>query len=145
MALKVCMWVHGNIVQVEKKADKILRIGWGTKVNQQFSVNWFHIPIATPVILDDIRPLLIKAFVLYKAGGGTKVTNIHVYDGKTKVKAIDGLSLSGDHSGAIDASNSWVIDPPITIKYGLGISIGVSFGDEGEILFTAAGADFKKP
>ena len=73
------------------------------------------------------------------------MTNIHVYDGPTKIRAFDGLALSGDHSNAIDASNNWDITPPVEVKYGLGISVGVAFGDNGEILFTTAGADLKKP
>ncbi len=145
MALKAAMWVHGNTVQVEKTANEILRMGWGTTVHQNYSLNWFHFPVTTPVILDEIRPLLTKVFVFYKAGGGTKVTNIHVYDGPTKIRAFDGLALSGNHGDTIDGANSWDIKPPVEVKYGLGISVEVAFGDNGEILFTTAGADFKKP
>lgn len=160
MALKAAMWVHGTIVKVEypeKLApvsyDGLIRRGWGTHFwGKENTTNWFHIPITTPVIIDDIRPPLVKVFVFYKTNGWAKITNVHVYDGQRKVKAFDGLALSGDHSGGIDASNSWVIDPPITILYGLGISVGVEFGPQDnigipwpEILFTTAGADFKKP
>jgi len=112
--------------------------------------NWFHFPMPTPVILDDIRPPLIKVFVFYKTFAWVDVTNIHLYDGPRRIKTFDGLALSGDHSGGIDASNSWVIDPPITVMYGLGISVGVRFGNRDSstypgILFTSAGADFKRP
>ncbi|MCJ7515532.1 MAG: hypothetical protein MUO89_06150 [Dehalococcoidia bacterium] len=161
MPLKAAMWVHGTIVEVEYperlapvSIDGLVRRGWGTHFwGNENTANWFHIPITTPVILDDIRPPLIKVFVFYKTEGNAKITNIHVYDGRSRVKAFDGLALSGDHSGGggVDASNSWVVEPPITILYGLGISVGVEFGSQvnidipwPEILFTTAGADFKK-
>ena len=160
MPLKAAMWVHGTIVEVEYperlapwSTDGLVRKGWGTHFwGKENTNNWFHIPITTPVILDDIRPPLVKVFVFYKTEGYAKITNVHVWDGPKKVKAFDGLSLSGNHSGGIDANNSWVINPPITIAFGLGISVGVEFGPKDaidipwpEILFTTAGADFKKP
>jgi len=77
------------------------------------------------------------------------ITNLHLYDGPTQVKAFDGLSLTGDHSTGIDSSNSWQIDPPITILFGLGNSVGMRFPPvthiPSQILFTTAGADFITP
>jgi hypothetical protein len=106
--------------------------------------NWFHIPIPTPVILDDRRPKLTKVFVFFKTTDA-KIDRIHFYDGPTAFKVIDDLNLQGEHSRAIDTSNSWKIDPPLEIKYGLGISVYVRStvrDRQGEILFTTAGADF---
>ncbi len=160
MALKAAMWVHGTIVEAEYPenlapvyGDGIVRRGWGTHFwGKENTKNWFHIPFTNPVILDDMRPQLIKVFVLYKTEGWAKITNIHVFDGPRRVKEFNGLTLSGNHSGGIDASNSWNVNPPITIASGLGISVGVEFGPKDnvdipwpEILFTTAGADFQKP
>lgn len=158
MSLKAAMWVHGTIVEVEYPKnldgdliDGLARKGWGTYFwGKENTTNWFHIPMTTPVILDGVRPQLEKVFVFYKTGGWTKITNIHVYDGVRTVKEFNGLSLTGAHHDGIDAENSWEINPPITILYGLGISVGVEFGPhviEGwpAILFTTAGADFKEP
>jgi|WetSurSiteA1Bulk_404760.scaffolds.fasta_scaffold177303_1 hypothetical protein len=160
MVLKAAMWVHGTNVEVEYpellasySIDGMAKKGWGTHFwGKENTRNWFHIPFTTPVILDDIRPQLVKIFVFYKTNGWAKITNVHVYDGPRKVKWFDNLSLSGDHSGGIDASNSWNITPPLTIAYGMGLSVGVEFGPKDavdipwpEILFTTVGADFQKP
>ena len=155
MALKAAMWAHGTIVQVEFPerlvANGLIQKGWGAHIQGlPGTTNWFHFPITTPVILDDVRSALGKVFVLYATVGPARITDVHVYDGPKRVKAIDGLYLSGDHSVGIDASNSWAIDPPITIFLGLGISVGVEFGlaripPAPEILFTAAGADLVVP
>jgi hypothetical protein len=162
MPLKAAMWIHGNIVQVEFPERLIdipevgktgFRRGWGTLFQgprdprPESLQNWFHFPMPTPVILDDIRPQLVKVFVFYKATFA-EITHIHLYDGPIIVRAFD-VSLGGDHSTTIDASNSWVIDPPITIFFGLGISVGVMFHPvsiaPNELLFTTAGADFVTP
>lgn len=115
--------------------------------------NWFHVPIATPVILDGVRPKLQKVFVFYKAGLAL-ITNLHIWDGSRIVKSFNNLALTGDHSANIDNDNTWDINPPITILFGLGLSIGVQFLQDnpsdpnnpfGSILFTTAGADFHVP
>lgn len=63
-----------------------------------------------------------------------------------------------DHGWTIDAHNTWVLDAPLVIAFGLGISVGVEFDSKtitggeapipnylGKILFTTAGADFQAP
>jgi len=145
MGLKAAMWVHGNIVRAENPPDFETRRGWGIQFGGRAKINWFHIPLTTPVILDSVRPKLAKIFVFYKTNGAT-IKSIHVFDGPTKVKAFDGLNLSGDHSKSLDASNTLAITPSLTISSGLGLSVGVEFGaTPGDILFTAAGADFMTP
>ncbi len=81
MPLKAAMWVHGNIVQAEFPERLIVipvvgragfRRGWGTLFQgprdprPETLTNWFHFPMPTPVILDDVRPQLVKVFVFYK-------------------------------------------------------------------------------
>lgn len=162
--LRAAMWVHGTIVQVEypKRLVSVdpdteptgFRRGWGTLFrggdpNPVRASNWFHIPITTPVILDDVRPSLIRVFVFYNATSRARITNLHVYDGPNRKITFDNLvGYSGDHSTGIDAFNTWTITPPLTILFGLGISVGVNFGWNvngsplSDILFTTAGADF---
>jgi hypothetical protein len=77
-----------------------------------------------------------------------KITNVHVWDGSRAVEKFDGLSLSGDHSGGVDAQNSWTLTPAAPIQFGLGLSVGVDLegiidGGPGLILITTAGADFE--
>ena len=160
--LKAAMWIHGNAVVPEISPYDIGgtyyqdRKGWGATytVHEPPSAiwpwhNWYHFQIPTPVILDDARPVLVKVFVLYQTSY-VSVTDLHVYDGATKIRAFGGFKFSGNHIGGIDASNSWIIGPPVTILYGLGISVGVLFNDppvtpDAWILFASAGADFAQP
>jgi len=151
MAIKAAFWVHGNIVepQVEGPFLNKVRYGWGTHFKASSQNVWFHIPFTTPVVLDEVRPKISKIFVFYSTKGDAKITGIHIYDGGTAVKKLDGLSLQGTHYKQIDADNSWVINPPFAIKYGLGLSVQVAFGKftsvVPEVVFYTAGADFTKP
>ncbi len=172
LTLTTAMWVHGLIAEAEYPVDVVVK-GWGKEFVGHHSSNWFHIPITTPAILEGDRPKLANVHVLYKTNG-TVIKALHIYNGPTKVQEIPiDPPLEGDHSVSIDASNSWVIYPPLDINYGLGISIfvtnkyykgsqaqGVVATSPGKksaakkstftkeavsILFTAAGADFEAP
>jgi hypothetical protein len=152
MALKAAMWVHGNIVEVQLPALVFQgRFDWGTKYSalRDRHDNWFHFSMPTPVIVDDIRPPLVKIFVFYNAEFAT-IREVRARDGPREVKRFDNLNLTGDHSFNIDSSNSWVIDPPITILFGLGISLRATISPDVEspprgLIFTTAGADFRSP
>lgn len=151
MVIKAAFWVHGNSVvpQSDNPSVNKIRYGWGTHFKASNQYVWFHIPFTTPVILEDIRPLLSKIFVFYSTQGDVKITSVHIYDGATAVKKIDGLALQGAHYQQIDSSNSWTINPSIKMLYGLGLTVGVEFGKftsvVPEIVFYAAGVDFVKP
>ena len=145
MGIKAAVWVHGTIAQSEGYVTSI-RNGWGaTFTDRDNTFRWFHIPIATPVILDDIRPRLAKVFVFFQTNDQARIASIHIYDGAKRVKPIDNLTLSGKHNEIIDASNTFIINPSIEIAFGLGISVGVAFPSiwDGFILFSAVGADFQ--
>ena len=145
MALKVAMWVHGSIVEAENPVTVERKKGWGAQFGGRSQINWFHIPLTIPTVLDGARPQLAKIFVLYRTNKAV-VKSVHVFDGPRKIRGFDGLTFSGDHSGIIDGWNNWTITPNISIQFGLGISVGVEFGvDQGDILFTSAGADFMTP
>ena len=163
MALKAAFWVSGNAVRSQDSGLWLneIHFGWGTHfktalgtedpANSGKNTLWFHIPITTPVIVDDVRPKLVKVFLCYRTIGNSKLKAIHLYDGSTKVTGFEGFSLQGDHpQSVIDNNNSWVISPSITIVTGLGISAQVWFGltQNGvipEFVFYTAGADFITP
>lgn len=145
------VWVHGTSVQVEDQ-DALTgtqRVGWGALFSgKPKAFTWFHISFATPVLVDDARPHLERVFVFYKTNGAS-IRNLHVYDGPRRINVFDGLMLQGDRSGGIVPVNTWTFAPPLPVLFALGISVGVQF-DVGfdspvttEILFTAAGADFR--
>lgn len=160
MSITTAFWTHGNDVKVEYP-DRLesypevgksgARKGYGTVFwGQGHSFNWFHIPIPTPSIFNGHRYPLQKIFVFYDVYRSW-VRNVHVWDGRSRIFNRDNLGLQGDHSRGIDSSNSWTIDPPITIRYGLSISIGVQFtgfiddpnpNTHFEAFFSTAGADF---
>lgn len=148
MSLKAAMWVSGTSVEPERTGSWLntTRAGWGSHFRTANTSNWFHIPITTPVILEDQRPHLSKAFVFFATKGNAKITAVHFYDGQKKVKALDNLALQGDHFAAPDATNSWVLSPALTVSYSLGISVCVEFGAFNqvvpEVVFYSAGADF---
>lgn len=152
MTPKATIAVHGNIVQPEypEKIDETSRKGWGTTFwGKEDSTNWFHIPLSLPIQLDGARPKLTRVFVYYHNTSRSPITAVHVYDGPRLIKAFDGLKLAGDHARALDRSNTFLIDAPAEIIFGLGISVSVQFPTSPEqkpprwILFTTAGAEFK--
>lgn len=152
--LKKAAWTHGSVTKVEDPGliEKSHSKGWGKIfVGKAGTNNWFHVPLTTPVVYNTVRPELTKIIVLYKAGNQYEttpvITSVHIYDGNKKIRSFDGLSLNGDHSKSIDGLNTWYMNPPQEIYYGLGISIGISFpdGTDGQRTFyiAAAGGDFK--
>ena len=154
MPIKAAMWVHGNVVEVEnpKPSLKVLRWGAGAlfrETSEEKEEYWFHIPIPTPVLLDGVRPPLNKIFIYYtpKTQGKAAVfpNEVHIWDGGSK----KGWFWSTPMTNVLN--KEWVIDPPITIYYGLGISVHVVFGKSSAydnvrgIEFNTAGADFITP
>lgn len=150
MATKQAMWVHGTSVQAEREGYFInkSRPAWGATFRTQGS-EWFHFAVPTPVIFDGQNSTLQKVFVLFKTGLGAKITQVHIFDGDTKIQEFSNLGLSGNHSGALDAQNTWNVNP-VHVKFGLGLSVAVDFGNATingvpEITFVSAGADFVIP
>jgi hypothetical protein len=160
MALKAAVWAHGTVVEAEYPGNLqgLVRRGWGTHfVGKPGTENWFHIPITTLPILDGQRLKLVKVFVFYNtdtpvvAAARPYITDVHVYDGPSKIKEFSGLgNLAGKHDAAIDTANSWAVTPNIPVQWGVSLSVHVHFppplpagaSPNYEILFTAAGADF---
>jgi hypothetical protein len=158
MALKAAMWVHGTATEVEfpqnLHSDGVVREGIGTHFfGGAGTFNWFHIPIPTPVVLDGVRPTLVGVFLFYNVEG--RIRNMHIWDGPFRVKQFDNLNLGGNHLNGIDKDNTWTLTPPITIRFGLKLTIGVEYASlfdpplPGEprpkidFLVAAAGADFQ--
>ncbi len=75
MTTKAAIWVNGNAVRSQDSGLWLNEVhyGWGTQFQTALgdedatkpglNTLWFHIPIPTPVIADDIRPKLSKVFV----------------------------------------------------------------------------------
>ncbi len=66
------MWIHGNAVVVEHPEHLIVldRRGWGTECQlQRGTKSWFHIAIPTPIIINDQRLHLVRAFLFFNPTG----------------------------------------------------------------------------
>ena len=119
-----------------------LREGFGVTFHLQGGhSDWFHCPIATPVLVEDQRANLDKVFVLYNLPQGAAINSVHVWDGPNRVLQRDGLDLTGDHSRGIDADNFFPVNEA-AVLWGIGISVLVSTISDADIHFTTAGADF---
>lgn len=148
---KYAMWVHGTAVQPEREGYHInkARAGFGARFSSSGS-EWFHFAIPTPVIAAGQDSTLQQAFILYKTTMTAHITAVHVYDGRNIVHKLEGLNLSGDHGGALDPQTLVPVPANLHVKFGLGISMAVAFGDATPngvptIEFVSAGADFLVP
>ena len=148
-------WTHGNVVQPENPnaLQSIVRIGWGTQIRgKSGAASWFHIAIPTSTELGNRHIQLAAVYLLFKVDGAS-VRNLHVYDGPRKIKAFDGLPIKPreDLTTGIVPGNTWAINPPLAISFGVSLAINVQFSAiiDGsatgplDILFSGAGADFR--
>jgi len=155
MSLKTEMRIHGNAVEIEfpKKSLLAYRNARGSvfrETSEEKEEYWCHIPIPTPTILDGVRPTLKKIFIDYSV---SRKDYAAVYIGEVHI--FDGISHLNNEQPVWKAVNKdqkeWVINPPLTIRYGLGITVKVVFGaphmdnPDRHIMFHAAGAEFETP
>jgi hypothetical protein len=149
----------GNIPQHEFQDVVGFRQGFGVhfrgKANQRV---WFHFAIPTPVVSNNARVSLIRAFVLWSTRGGAQLLSFHVWDGlRTRLLEVDGIDRSGIFDGGpqqpgndpklVDGANTFALPQPQPVFYGIGVSalIGFASNDDSDVFFTGAGADFNAP
>jgi hypothetical protein len=130
-------------VEFPDRAESIWRAGFYIRVvPKPNTVNWFHFAIPTPVIVDDNSLRVGKVLIRFKAGSAVAaVTAVHVYDGEVVIAVHDKLTLSPN---AWSTASFDVPNHP-EIKWGLGISIGVTTGGGAgsrNMDFVSAGCDF---
>ena len=117
-------WVHGNAVTVEtpESLDRVGHFAWGGDMAiKPGKASWFHIPIPTPVIVNDVRTQLHRVFLLFDAVSG-RIANLHVYDGSSKVQEFEGIDRTGEHRIGLDNQNTFDLAEPHTVAFGIGIS-----------------------
>jgi hypothetical protein len=166
--LKSEMWIHGTAFTPEEPVVFSARRGWGAFFRGNPSTfdpatghwdgpeavrHWFHASMPTPVIVDGVRPRLTRLFLFYFADEAW-IRQVHLWDGARRVHGFDlsGVNATGTHHHEIDDLNTFRLDETRTIRFGLGMSVLVEFQrgqlsnlhlGGGEVLFSAAGADFE--
>jgi hypothetical protein len=67
--------------------------------------NWFHVPLPTPVIVEDQRATLGRVMILFGFPQGASLQSVHVWDGPNRILQRDGLNITGNHAGGLDPDN----------------------------------------
>jgi hypothetical protein len=127
--------------------------GGTTFQGQAGAANWFHVPIATPVIVNDIRVKLVQIFVMFLCGdpnvnfapnAGANVTDIHVWDGPNRIHKFGPFNLFGEHRFRLDNNNTHQLPMPLpNIFFGVELAVHVTFSANQTVTFASAGADFQ--
>jgi hypothetical protein len=164
--IKHASWAHGNAMVPELQSGLLVRHwGGGTQIQFTFGLNqtppaaWCHIPIPTPVIVNDVRLRVQTLFLLFKTGQHAAIDNVHIFDGPNRIHTWDANIGSGgagrrtgDHSRGTDPVNTLTLPNPHSVMFGMSIAFtfvpvalttsSPPVDPEGTLLITAAGADF---
>jgi Family of unknown function (DUF6623) len=98
------------------------RRAWGAFFTLAPNVeNWFHIPIPTPVLVEDRRAGLDRVMALFRIDNGS-LQRVLVFDGPNPILDRGGLDISGDHSRDLDDANVFHVDHD-AINWGVGFSL----------------------
>jgi hypothetical protein len=103
--------------------------------------NWFHVPLPTPVIVEDQRATLGRVMILFGFPQGASLQSVHVWDGPNRILQRDGLNITGNHACGLDPDNIFDVNHA-GIQWGVGISMLVSTVVDASIYFASAGGDF---
>lgn len=133
LALSYIMWVHGHNMKVEYPERLTLQqpMGFYMRIKgKPFTSNWLHYAIATPAVAGSKRQRAGVAVIRFRTGPGASVKAIHVYDGEKLIAVYNNLNLTSK-----DIFRSFTFEVPSNpyLYRGLGISIGVSFGDSANL------------
>jgi len=117
-------WVHGTALTVEQP-ENLSHVGhYGLGADMRIvpgKSSWFHVPLPTPVILNDSRSSLLRVFLMFETEQGS-IRNVHVYDGSSKVQEFNNLLLTGEHRINLDAANTFNLTRPHSVAFGVGVS-----------------------
>lgn len=153
LLLAHAMWVHGHSMEVEYPDRLALHQRVGSLVHtigKPFTSNWYHFAVPSPVIMGGKRSIVGSVMLRFRVGPGASVYAVHIYDGENRIATHDNLNLTPQGNFAFLR-----FDVPMhpKLQWGLGISIGVKFGDSANlppatrlhIDFSAVGCDFMMP
>jgi hypothetical protein len=120
--------------------------GWRRGFGAFFAIragnaNWFHIPIPTPVLVEDRRATLGRVMILYQIEPSAVLDHVLVFDGPNGIldRAVE---ITGNHIGGLDPDNTFDVNHD-GIAFGVGISLHFSArGGDAQLRIASAGADF---
>jgi pimeloyl-ACP methyl ester carboxylesterase len=143
------LWVHGHSAEIEYPdlVHSIVLKGKSISIEgKSRTTNWLHFAVPTPVIVDNYRMQPVAFEFRYKRGRGTRIHTVDVFDGEKKIASHD-RPVDRDDNGWRYVNLGVNIGEIQTVRYGIGISIGLSFrrknsDDEVKIEFASAGCVF---
>jgi hypothetical protein len=125
-SLREKSWIHGVNVQLEGPSLKALRQGFGSTVMPDQTLSgWVHIAIPTPAWLFGIHLKAQTAIVQVATGGAARISQIHVYDGETKI-----LDINPNITGPTQMPSFPIPNTP-DVDTGTVICMGVYFDNTG--------------
>ncbi len=144
---KYSFWTHGTDVQIEypeRIKGNPQRAGWGTKIFQDSSFNWFHFAIPTPTELGDRAVLLSELYFDVKLGPeNVRITDIHIREGAGNI--LKGVAPSDLGPGTKTSYKIGISRKKITKSVVLSLKVVFKRGTPTAwIIFECAGARFKK-
>ena len=146
-AISYASWIHGHSLAVEapEKLVSQWRAGFGLVIDGQMGTeNWLHFAIPTPVILNDVRLQVDSIMLRFTTGSADAyVRDVYVYDGERPIASFTGITNGAPQQ--FDPILRLPLDSKPYMGYGLGISIGVTFGIQAmshQMWFSSAGCDF---
>ena len=164
------MWAHGTAFAPPEHPSEglenvdnvpytdVLGFRWGGGAvwkGDPGSANWLHVSIPTPVVVNSAAASLKRVFVLFSTGqglsgqglGGPTLTDVHVWDGASRIQMFGNVQGWGDRRTSLDSNNTFALSSSTPISFGVGISVRVQFETIGDqrIEFAGAGAEFELP
>lgn len=138
-------WASGYTAFPETANLRTLRQGFGvTFTIPAGRAEWIHLPIPTPVIVENDRATLEKVLVLFHARPNSEIIEVHVFDGPRRISRFSDMRLSGDHSQGVDARNVFTVRQA-DIAFGIGVTLrvnNISASSDSEFFISSFGGDF---
>jgi predicted esterase len=139
------LFVHGHSAAIENEANLVSVDAKGNRIRvtgRPSTDNWLHYAVPSPVIVDERRLRPGRAWLRYKTSGNASVNAVHVWDGDTRIAAVSSPSgvVEGGWTRVTVGFDSQEV---LAVFWGLGVSIGVSFGPGGgDVEIATVGCDF---
>jgi len=134
-------WIHGNILTIETPVAAAIEGGDEGRfiltpsapgaivtIEGPSHASWMHLPI--PTIYESttlLNPFLLRRVIILCKCSGGNITDVHIYDGSTKIKEFASdltppyLPLHGDYLTRLPG-NTFELDSPRKINTGIGVS-----------------------